>query len=480
MKHLKSINNFYLSDLARKIQTLPSDEAAPLLLEGSAIILFAGFPDIAYQGFLKLTQGELTISEVSSLANPLKTIIPALCYSMRLPYPGIFSEQEMSLSKLEKYINDKLRKYEHVAGTDRWFHIEMPLGNWSEDFLSDLTKPKVDITENDRFKVYSFFQDLHRIISQYYINQGEWQEASRWLKVFEDVANAWKIDHLSYVEQEILVFGIRIYLHLNEVENADRFIQRWWHSSDSLISALYLVAYLPDLMNRISEGVLQNKINISYEQAQAFLESVERQNCIPENADFIPTVEDWSNFLNKWNEAIFANLDEEHVDNYAIQYSDVLTSRYCLRGGATEERISELELRLGTKLPLSYRNFLLASDGFMLLNEYCGLYGTEQIRWFIDENRDWAEGWDVIDTDDEKYFQYGEHQDCVWIRGQYLMTALQISSTDDCYVYLLNPQIKDQRNEWEAWEFGSKLPGAYRYRSFWDMMQKVYKRILGS
>jgi hypothetical protein len=70
------------------------------------------------------------------------------------------------------------------------------------------------------------------------------------------------------------------------------------------------------------------------------------------------------------------------------------------------------------------------------------------------------------DVDDEKYFQYGEHQNCCWMRGRYMKTALQISSAEEGDVYLLNPQIIDARNEWEAWDFGNKNPGAYRYRSF--------------
>ncbi|MBW4475266.1 MAG: hypothetical protein KME45_33550 [Stenomitos rutilans HA7619-LM2] len=61
-----------------------------------------------------------------------------------------------------------------------------------------------------------------------------------------------------------------------------------------------------------------------------------------------------------------------------------------------------------------------------------------------------------------------------------MKTALQLSSTEDGYVFLLNPQVLDSRNEWEAWDFGNKLPGANRYRSFWDMMQNVYKRSFGS
>jgi hypothetical protein len=479
VKDTKSIDNQYLSELGHKIQTLPPDEASPVLLEASTILLFAGFPEIAYQGFLKLTQGELKVSEASSLAHSIKAIIPALCYFMKIPCPSIFSEQEMSFGELEEYINRKLREYEDVSGIDRWFHVAMPSGNWSEDFLHDMIHPTVDIKGDDRFKVHRFFQDLHRVISQYYVNRGKWQEASKWLKVFEDVLDAWKLDYLSYIEQEILVFGIRTYLQLEDTSNADRFIQRWWQSLESLMSGSYLVAYFPAVMSRISKGVLRNQVNLSQKQAQDFLDLVNRRNYIPTSIGFIPTVDDWKNFLEKWNEAIFNNLEEEHTDNYEFQYSGVLESKCCLRMSATEKEVSELEERLGEKLPLSYRNFLLASNGFTILNEYCELYGTDQINWFIEENRDWAECWDYgADVEDEQYFQYGDHQDCCSIRGRYMKTALQISSTEDGYVFLLNPQIRDTRNEWEAWDFGSKLPGAYRYRSFWDMMQKVYKRSL--
>jgi hypothetical protein len=481
VKDSKSIDSLYLSDLGHKIQTLPPDEASILVLEASTIILFAGFPEIAYQGFLKLTQGELKVSEASSFINPIKAIIPALCYSIKIPCPSIFSEQEMSSGELKKYINRQLQEYEGISSIDRWFHIAMPSGNWDEDFLHDLTHPKVDIKGDEIFKVRRFFQDLHRVLSQCCINRGKWQEGSRWLEVFEDILDAWELDHLSYVEQEILVFGIRIYLHLKDTSNADRFIQRWWQSSESFMGGLYLVAYLPDLMNRISEGALRNRVNLSQEQAQDLLDLVDGRNYIPITIDFIPTVDDWNDFLEKWSEAIFDSLDEEYKENYEFQYSDVLESNSCLWTGATEKEVSELEKRLGAKLPIGYRNFLLASNGFTLLNEDCDLYGTDQINWFIEEHKDWAECWDDgDDVDDEKYFQYGEHQNCCWMRGRYMKTALQISSAEEGDVYLLNPQIIDSRNEWEAWDFGNKNPGAYRYRSFWDMMQKVYKRSFGS
>lgn len=212
---------------------------------------------------------------------------------------------------------------------------------------------------------------------------------------------------------------------------------------------------------------------------------------------FIPTVEDWNNFLEKWNTAIFENPNEKCIEQYSYEFSEALENECCLWEGATEDDISRLEGRLRTKLPLSYKNFLLASNGFTILNRYCEIYGTDQIKWFVEENKEWIEIWngdeDRIDEDwaeiwgidceeddisDEEYIQYGG--DPLLTRSQYMKTALQISSTRDGDVFLLNPMIKDTRDEWEAWDFGNKNPGAYRYRSFWDMMQALYKQRFSS
>lgn len=306
--------------MGHKIQILPPDEASPLLLDASAILLFAGFPELAYQGFIQLTQGKLKVSEESSLVHPIKQIIPALCYFMKIPCPPIFSEQETSNSELEKYMNNKVQEYELVLGLDRWGGVPMPSGDWSEDFLHELTHPKVDIKGDSRYKVYSFFQDLHRVLSQYYVNRKKWQEAIRWLQIFEDILDAWEIETLTYLTQEILVFGICTYLHLEDMDNADRFIKKWWQSQEYLIAGLSLVVYFPDVMSRISEGILRNQFNISLEQAQDFLELVNRRNYIPISIGFIPTVNDWQNFLAKWNEAIFNNLKEEYMDYYGHLY----------------------------------------------------------------------------------------------------------------------------------------------------------------
>ena len=80
MRFPKSIDNLYLADLSHQIQTLPPDEAASALFECGTIVLLAGHPEIAYLLFTKLLDGELKVSECSSLVNPLKSILPSLCY----------------------------------------------------------------------------------------------------------------------------------------------------------------------------------------------------------------------------------------------------------------------------------------------------------------------------------------------------------------------------------------------------------------
>ncbi|MDY6899785.1 MAG: SMI1/KNR4 family protein [Cyanobacteriota bacterium] len=378
MKFSKSVDSRYLSNLSQQIQVLPSDEASALLFEGSTLILLAGYFDIAYQLFIKLISGELAISEESSLAPPLKSIIPGLCSSMGIPCPAVFSLRELSLTN-------------HISYS------------------------KVRVRTNKSFDIFGFLLDLQ--------------------------------------------------------------IKKWWESSNSLRSVLYYFGYFPNAVKRLETGVLRDYIKITQTQAQEFVDSINQRKCEPKIISFIPTVEDWHNFLYKWDTRIFDSLDNAHENNYKDWFPEVLERQSCLNQGATEKEINTLEEKLNTKLPLSYKNFLRASNGFTILDEYCELYGTDEIKWFVEENRESAEIWDDgYDVSDEEYFLYGQHQECGSIRGRYMKTALQISSAEDGYVYLLNPQIIDSRNEWEAWDFGTKISGAYRYRSFWDMMQSVYKR----
>ena len=399
----------YLSNLEQKIHTLPPDEASYFLLEASAIILFAGFPEIAYQGFVKLIEGELKISKFSILADPIKSFIPVLCYFLKIPCPSIFSEPEFSWLELERKVYPRLR----------------------------------DIHRNYHEIGYLLNPNPHSVILD-----------SDWSKDF-----------------------------LKNTTDVDIFIQKRWQSweslTDSLNESLWIIHYRPNLLQRLAAGALCNQINISQEQAQEFIDSVNRRKYIPPTTGFIPTVDDWKNLLEKWNQAIFDNLEEEDLEYYERDYPDIFNSKSCLQPGATEEEIAQLETKLAVNLPLSYRNFLLASNGFTILHEYLQLYGTDEIKWFIEENRNTAESWARVDENevkDEEYFLYGKHQGAT--RYKYMKTALQISNTEDGDVYLLNPKIIDSRNEWEAWDFACTSYAVYRYRSFWEMIEARYQQCL--
>lgn len=152
--------------------------------------------------------------------------------------------------------------------------------------------------------------------------------------------------------------------------------------------------------------------------------------------------------------------------------------------GATEEQIVNAETRLGTKFPPSYQEFLKISNGWMNSGwSELQLWSTEEVEWFATRNQNWIDGWTPTDDEeiptvsDDLYFVYGREQDCVKLRREYLQNALEISSDSmDGDIFLLIPEVIFDDGEWEAWHFGSKLPGATRYRSFYELMQNVADR----
>ncbi len=154
---------------------------------------------------------------------------------------------------------------------------------------------------------------------------------------------------------------------------------------------------------------------------------------------------------------------------------------------ASDEQIRQVEVRLAIGLPPSYRAFLQVSNGWRATGLRLGeMWSTEKIEWFRTGHQDVIDAWFAgvrsqagpLAVPDEKYFVYGDDQMSYNIRDEYLQTALELGDIVDNSVYLLNPQIVTSDGEWEAWFFAQWLPGACRYRSFWDLMQAEYKSFL--
>jgi hypothetical protein len=148
----------------------------------------------------------------------------------------------------------------------------------------------------------------------------------------------------------------------------------------------------------------------------------------------------------------------------------------------TAEELAAAEARLGIKLPKSYREFLVTTNGFGQINTLFGrLYGAKDIQWFRDSNPDWIESFVEPregDVSEQEHLIYGNEQDPVIFRTAYLKCLLKISEPFEGAVYLLNPEVKDIDGEWEAWAFANWYAGAYRCQSFAGLLKSEWQKAL--
>ncbi len=190
---------------------------------------------------------------------------------------------------------------------------------------------------------------------------------------------------------------------------------------------------------------------------------------------------DWRNFLEQFSQRL---LSDEQLQ--AQQSQEILDSRWLGFAGATNDEIQKVEDRLGIELPPSYRQFLHTSNGWRNSGKIISrIWSTNEIAWFRVRNQDWIDAYtdpyDKLPTiPDKEYFKYGNEQDPVIFRVEYLQTALEISDVGDSGIYLLNPKVVTKEGEWEAWFFATWLPGAVRYCSFKDLMEAEYQKLLES
>ena len=191
----------------------------------------------------------------------------------------------------------------------------------------------------------------------------------------------------------------------------------------------------------------------------------------------------WQELMQQWNQAAFAN-----AECAALIPIQAQTSRWLGFPGATETELMAAEARLGIRFPPSYRSFLHYTNGWQLLNGVIWqLWSTNTIDWHASRSQDLIDIWVHAGKDsaahygreprqipDTEYFVYGEAQAPGSMRDEYLQTTLEVSDLGDAAFFLLNPEIRTPEGEWEAWFFASWLPGARRYRSFWELMQGEY------
>ncbi len=204
---------------------------------------------------------------------------------------------------------------------------------------------------------------------------------------------------------------------------------------------------------------------------------------------------DWRHFLENWSQDYLACVKKDDTFN-----PEVLASGWLGFPGATEVQIAETEARLSIQLPVSYREFLKISNGWRQTTPFIyRILAVEEVEWFHVRHADWITSFSqkhgqthapkhadhpsngaypVHTVSDANYLIYGHAQDCSKIRIEYLSRSLEISEKGESSIYLLNPEVMNDQQEWEAWFFGDWLPGADRYPSFQAMMEAEYRNFL--
>jgi hypothetical protein len=156
------------------------------------------------------------------------------------------------------------------------------------------------------------------------------------------------------------------------------------------------------------------------------------------------TVEQWRDLLRGYsrdylNSAFLRNADKERLP-YLV--SDVQRqTQWMGRKPATEDAVRALEGRLDRRLPPSYRNFLLVSDGWGLMASQNQLYSAGELGWFADVLPDIWDGWTgpgmdgVLEPDEfhiiERSLLLGESGDGVF----WLLSASKIKDDGEWPAY---------------------------------------------
>ncbi|HSI12870.1 MAG TPA: SMI1/KNR4 family protein [Chthoniobacter sp.] len=185
--------------------------------------------------------------------------------------------------------------------------------------------------------------------------------------------------------------------------------------------------------------------------------------------------DEWKAFLTEYSRELLA---DERVRRSLPP--EVVESGWLGFAPAGEEEIAAAEARLGTQFPPSYRSFLRVSNGWRNASaSIWKMWPGWQIAWFKERNQEWIDAYlePALEEprpqplSDAEYLVYGDEQDTVRYREEYLQTALEISDRGDDAILLLNPRTVTAEGEWEAWVFANWYPGAVRYRSFREMME---------
>ncbi len=174
---------------------------------------------------------------------------------------------------------------------------------------------------------------------------------------------------------------------------------------------------------------------------------------------------DWGTFLRRWQDEWVPSEDEaEELAEGDLTLADLALAS----PPASEAEVADAERRLGTRLPPSYRGFLLASNGWSLRDDSIHQLGAaHEIGWFGDP-------FGMTPMYQESLDERATEQQ-VLLAGMW-ERALQLETDSDMSYALLDPGDTDEDGEWALYVYHG-WSGEYptRYPSFRAYMQRRYE-----
>ena len=141
--------------------------------------------------------------------------------------------------------------------------------------------------------------------------------------------------------------------------------------------------------------------------------------------------------------------------------------RWLGQKGASPEQIRTAEARLGVRFPDSYRQFLLASNGFLIPGSFCCvLLPVDLVRRFGDDNPDIVELWNALLEEDPNL---ADEDDFACRIGD----TIQISEGPLDYDLFALLDTASTSPEGEAWTIMHNRQGYNEYETFAKLTEEI-------